>query len=222
MRCILKIHFAHEGDKKMNFIRTLITFTIENSEIITSLLAIITTVLTLMNPVFYLIKNKNDADSIIKKSILAREEKIIDDYFKKLSYKELTTIQKNDYRINNRIYNLIDRQSKNSLLHKFLDEITRTDRYKTVKFLLSKISNKTSMRRTFKLFLVVGSNYLFYFSKTIIKLLIYTISLSLILGPLYYIFLFFNVLYSFTGIYLLIIIIISISFILRIFGENKN
>lgn len=206
----------------MNFIRTLITFTIENSEIITSLLAIITTVLTLMNPVFYLIKNKNDADSIIKKSILAREEKIIDDYFKKLSYKELTTIQKNDYRINNRIYNLIDRQSKNSLLHKFLDEITRTDRYKTVKFLLSKISNKTSMRRTFKLFLVVGSNYLFYFSKTIIKLLIYTISLSLILGPLYYIFLFFNVLYSFTGIYLLIIIIISISFILRIFGENKN
>lgn len=206
----------------MNFIRTLITFTIENSKIITSLLAIITTVLTLMNPVFYLIKNKNDADSIIKKSILAREEKIIDDYFKKLSYKELTTIQKNDYRINNRIYNLIDRQSKNSLLHKFLDEITRTDRYKTVKFLLSKISNKTSMRRTFKLFLVLGSNYLFYFSKTIIKLLIYTISLSLILGPLYYIFLFFYVLYSFTGIYLLIIIIISISFILRIFGENKN
>lgn len=165
---------------------------INNTNTIVAILSGILSIFSLLIHTFKKkLENRSDVHSIINKNILNKEKESIDSYFQSLTYEELLNIKENPNKIDKRIHNMIANISKNtpilSATENILSEITRKDRYQLSKFLLSKVNNSTSSRKTFRWLLLLLSNYLFYLSKFLFYLFVYALLALLFALPIYYI-----------------------------------
>lgn len=165
---------------------------INNTNTIVAILSGILSIFSLLIHTFKKkLEHRSDVHSIINKNILNKEKESIDSYFQSLTYEELLNIKENPNKIDKRIHNMIENISKNtpilSATKNILSEITRKDRYQLSKFLLSKVNNSTSSRKTFRWLLILLSNYLFYLSKFLFYLFVYALLALLFALPIYYI-----------------------------------